>query len=198
MSCSSVCLSFNDQIFWRRNFEGEERNSSRPLSTSTSSKKNRSKRSAARPEYVFRYPMGTCSPGFSPGFRPTGSPYEPRGIFSDPSVCRYSVPLGFSLEPVSMPVYPAVYPSPNDLDSELESRRSRKKKDRRKNVSRCRNDSFALSENFKETEQNYTSLPPVHCDPRSRRKSDSEPGFKRRFSDPGLAQVSSDELSTDR
>ncbi|XP_063231149.1 uncharacterized protein LOC134535798 [Bacillus rossius redtenbacheri] len=44
------------------------------------------------------------------GYWPQHGPLTP--AVSDPAVCRYSVPLGYSLEPVSLPVYPLYSPVP--------------------------------------------------------------------------------------
>lgn len=186
-----------------RSSQGEESRPNRSASNSNSAsarpvKKSGNKRSAVRPEYVFRYP---CSSEFSPGYLPAGSAYERRGLVSDPSVCRYPVPLGFSVEPLSLPVYPALYTSPDNLGYSLDfskPRKSRKKREREKPASCCRNDSLAAFETSKEIDQDYASLPPANYDARSKPTDDTETSFRRRFSDPGLAQASSDELSTDR
>lgn len=69
-----------------------------------------------------------------PGFQSASFwPHNPRPAFdrrlfptaSEPTMCHYSVPVGYSLEPVSLPVYAAYVPMPSEPASSLRRRSSR-------------------------------------------------------------------------
>lgn len=177
-------------------------------------KKSKRKNFLARPEYLLRYDLGSLSPDFSSEarIRSSGLAVEGQRIFSDPSICRYSVPLGFSLEPVSLPIYPALFRSPEGLEpspipSPMFDRTKRKKTRRRREIRKNEgadrfriNDSTEIFRNAERKDlepQDFASLPPSELDPRSERSADPENSFnKRRFSDPGLGQPSSDDRSS--
>lgn len=142
---------------------------------------------------------------------PTQHAFQHQRLFStsDPSVCHYTVPVSFSLEPVSLPMYPALFQSTGSPAMPLESTSHRTKPLKKYNKNRKR-----ISDHTDETDvpalfhmprqndgnhQDYTSLPPpVNCDIYSKKSSDTDGTSKRRFSDPGLGQMSSDECSSSR
>jgi hypothetical protein len=144
--------------------------------------------------------------GQVPGFRSASDwPNNPRPVFdrrlfptaSEPTMCRYSVPVGYSLEPVSLPVYAAYVPMPTEPVASSQRRSNRP-------VSQTNG-----------LQRNYTSAPPISQgnwqSPKDARRASSrlQPGVEsgsnevftslppagishephaihRRFSDPGI------------
>lgn len=152
----------------------------------------------------------------SPNSYPTNWPAQARihsfsqRSFSTPdsSVCHYSVPLSFSFEPVSLPIYSAlIQPQGNctvPLDVSNHSNKSARHKSHSKNRRSQNNSGNEVPAMFHTPrlnngdQQDYTSLPPVNCNLYAPKSSDTEGTCRRRFSDPGIGQLSSDECSTTR
>ncbi|EEB19016.1 hypothetical protein Phum_PHUM546070 [Pediculus humanus corporis] len=126
----------------------------------------------------------------------------------DSSICHYSVPLSFSFEPVSLPIYSAlIQPQRNcgvPLEIENHSNKSKHHKSSTKNRRSKTNSINEVPAIFHTPrlsngdQQDYTSLPPVNCDLYGPKSSDNEIFCKRRFSDPGIGQMSSDDCSSTR
>jgi hypothetical protein len=144
--------------------------------------------------------------GGVPGFRSAAYwPNNPRPVFdrrlfptaSEPTMCRYSVPVGYSLEPISLPVYAAYVPMPSEPVSSARRRSNRPvaqtnglqgnytsapplsqgnwqgHKDARRTSSRLQSGIDSG------TNEVFTSLPPAGI-------SHAPHGVHRRFSDPGV------------
>ncbi|KAK6638892.1 hypothetical protein RUM43_007162 [Polyplax serrata] len=123
----------------------------------------------------------------------------------DSSICHYSVPLSFSFEPVSLPIYSAlIQPQGNygiPARTSSNSRKSNKlcsqnRKSKGKTNTNSMHEVPAMFNTCRISngdQQDYTSLPPVNCDVFAPKSVDNNLIFRRRFSDPGIGQLSSDD-----
>lgn len=122
---------------------------------------------------------------------------------SDSPICHYSVPLSFSLEPFSLPVYSTVIPPHRNklvpVEIETHSSRSKHHKNKKaKNISKEVPALFHTPRIKNGEQQDYTSLPPVNCNMYAPMSNVADDICKRRFSDPGIGQMSSDDCSSSR
>ncbi|KAJ9573859.1 hypothetical protein L9F63_008719, partial [Diploptera punctata] len=140
-----------------------------------------------------------------PGLRPTSCwpnhptvPILDRRLFptaSEPAMCRYSVPVGYSLEPISLPVYAAYVPMPESGSTRRRNNRPpsrsnggfsappptnsnwHSRKDGRRQPARTH---AAMDAGGND---DFTSLPPAAS-------SHTPDTVRRRFSDPGIGSCS--------
>ncbi|KAL0269873.1 UNVERIFIED_CONTAM: hypothetical protein PYX00_007462 [Menopon gallinae] len=179
----------------RKNYSDCRRSDSMPTAQKPcSKKKDRHKSNAYHANYPQLYDMGFTPYAFNLSPQARIHPSSQR-LFptSNSSVCHYPVPLGYSLEHVSLPYYPPIIPPGSTSTPPLE---------RVLRVSRPSEHKIpAMFQTYKQNidlEQDYMSLPPVNCDLNAKKPKDEDSTSKRRFSDPGVAQISSDECSGSR
>ncbi|PSN42630.1 hypothetical protein C0J52_08683 [Blattella germanica] len=144
-------------------------------------------------------------PGFWPN-HPT-VPILDRRLFpttSEPAMCRYSVPVGYSLEPISLPVYAAYMPMPEAGSSRRRNNRPMSRSNGMQggfssappptqnnwhNRKDSRRAAARMNPSMDGANDDFTSLPPVTS-------SHTPDTVRRRFSDPGIGSDTCSRVSS--